>query len=96
METHSLSSPADDSILWSLLLITYASLILTNASSAAGLNATWLLRLTTSHPLPELEDGIEDAETYGFLDEHLGDFLRLEGQEKAEGPAEVLDSLGET
>ncbi|KZM28152.1 uncharacterized protein EKO05_0005820 [Ascochyta rabiei] len=100
-QKHNLRDPQDARLTWTLLLITFAALILTNADNASGLNATLLTRLTAAHPLPRLEDGIEDAQTYAFLDEHLGDFLALDGshaqsQREAHplGPSDVLDDLG--
>ncbi|XPS92274.1 hypothetical protein M3J09_001673 [Ascochyta lentis] len=92
MQKHNLShSPHDSRLTWTLLLITYASLILTNASNASGLNAELLERLGAAHPLPHLEDGIEDGETYSFLDEHVADFLALDA---GLDPCQVLDELG--
>lgn len=60
------------------------------------MNAALLSSLTSAHRLPALEDGIEDADTYAFLDEHLGDFVVLEGQSAGLGPVDVLDDLGAT
>lgn len=96
MQKHNLVSPQDSRLIWTLLLITYAALILTNADNASGDNSPLLTSLTSVHPLPRVEDGIEDAETYSFLDEHLDDFLALGGQRDQLGPSDVLDDLGET
>lgn len=95
---HKLISPHHDRTIWALLLVTYAALILTNADNASGINASLLSSLTRTHRLPAVEDGIEDGETYAFIDEHLGDFVVLEGQEKGGdlGPVEMLDDLGVT
>lgn len=94
LKKHDLESPEDEKLTWAILLITYAALILTNADNASGLNSAWLARLTTHHPLPRLEDGIEDADTYAFLDEHLADFLALHSADQALTPTDVLDDLG--
>ena len=94
LKKHQLDDPQDERMIWTLLFITYAALILTNADNASGVNSTLLTRLTSAHSLPRLEDGIEDAETYTFLDEHLGDFLALKGQGDDLGPSDALDDLG--
>jgi hypothetical protein len=96
LKKHGLEGPQDEQMIWTLLLITYAALILANAENASGLNSSLLTSLASSHPLPRLEDGIEDAETYTFLDSHLNDFLALEGQGEELGPTDVLDDLGLT
>ena len=96
LKKHDLGGPQDERMIWTILLVVYAGLILTNAENASGINSSLFTRLTPSHPLPRLEDGIEDAETYTFLDEHLDDFLVLEGQGEELGPSDVLDDLGLT
>ncbi|KAF1930107.1 SET domain-containing protein [Didymella exigua CBS 183.55] len=96
LRKYNLNDAQDDRLVWSLLLVAYAALILTNAENAGALNSDLLARLASAHPLPRVEDGIEDAETYGFLDEHLCDFLVLEGQQGGLGPGDVLDDLGVT
>ena len=96
LRKHDLAGPQDERLIWSILLVTYAALILANADNASGLNATLLTSLTSAHRLPRLEDGIEDAETYAFLDDHLDDFLALDGQGEDLGPSDVLDDLGLT
>lgn len=101
MKTHNLHPtlrPDHDRLLWTLLLTVYASLVLTNAHNASGLTSPLLAQLAATHALPRVEDGIEDADTWAFLDAHLRDFVVLDGQrEDLElGPSEVLDVLGET
>ena len=96
MSKHGLQSPEDERLTWTVLLITYASLILTNVNNASGLNSTLLQSLIDKHPLPRLEDGIEDAEMYTFLDENLDDFVSLEGPGEDLGATDVLDDLGLT
>jgi hypothetical protein len=90
---HKLQGPGDERLIWTIVLITYAALVLTRPDVSDG---AWLAVLTSAHTLPRLEDGIEDAETYGFLDEHLGDFLELPTPETGLGPTDVLDDLGMT
>lgn len=98
MQTHGLhrASPEHDRLVWTLLLTTYASLVLTNADNASGETSSLLSSLTATHPLPRIEDGIEDADTYTFLDQHLDDFVVLEGQAEGLGPSDVLDDIGST
>ncbi|KAJ4989442.1 set domain protein [Stagonosporopsis vannaccii] len=90
------TSPDHSRLLWTLLLTTYASLVLTNADNASGETSSLLASLTATHPLPRIEDGIEDADTYSFVDEHLDDFVALQGQGEELGPSDVLDDLGLT
>lgn len=94
LKKHGLDGPQNERLLWTLILVTYASLILTNASNASGENSSLMTKITSVHGLPRIEDGIEDAETYSFLDEHLGDFVELQGQGEM-APGDVLDDLGE-
>ncbi|KAJ4371493.1 hypothetical protein N0V83_004711 [Neocucurbitaria cava] len=64
-----------------------------------SLLTSYIHALTTQHPLPALEDGIADAETYTFIDEHLGDFLHLPSlyaPDEDASPIDVLDDLGLT
>lgn len=95
LKKHGLDNPQDERLRWTLLLVTYASLILTNASNASGENSSLMTRITSVHALPRLEDGIEDADTYTFIDEHLADFVELDGQGDL-GLGDVLDDLGES
>jgi hypothetical protein len=53
-----------------------------------------LLSLFKTHTLPALEDGIDDADTYTFVDENLADFIQLDSSGAA--PTDVLDDLGMT
>ncbi|KAF3034610.1 hypothetical protein E8E12_005384 [Didymella heteroderae] len=96
LKKHGLDDPQDERLVWTLVLVTYASLILTNAENASGLNSDLLTRLAKQHPLPRVEDGIEDADMYTFIAEHLADFVKLDGQGDGLGPTDVLDDLGET
>ncbi|KAF2628691.1 SET domain-containing protein, partial [Macroventuria anomochaeta] len=96
LNKHRLNNPQIERTVWTILLVVYAALILTNTDNAGGENSTLLTSLTSTHALPRVEDGIEDAETYTFLDENLDDFLVLEGQGEELGPSDVLDDLGVT
>lgn len=46
-----------------------------------------------SHPLPPLEQGIEDADTYAYIDDNLASFLRLSDSPSPNEklPLELLD-----
>ncbi|KAH5433849.1 hypothetical protein HBI25_184740 [Parastagonospora nodorum] len=76
----------DESLIWTLLLVTLVAHSLTHKE---GPIAAWLCTLYTQHPLPSLEDGIEDADTYTFVDENIGDFC------SCEDVLEMLDGVGE-
>ncbi len=93
IEQHGLHDPEDESICWTLLLITFASQILIKPSHDS-LISTWLHDFFTRQPLPSLEDGIEDAETYAFIDMHLDDFLHLPSSAADSTPTDVLDDVG--
>lgn len=97
LSKHNLSHPHNDNLIWPLLLISTLALTL---SSTAPQNASqqppWLTRILAHHPLPRLEDGIEDADTYTFLDDHLKDFITLPSQDSDATPIDVLDDLGLT
>jgi hypothetical protein len=58
----------------------------------SSLTTSWLRTLYARHSLPSLEDGIEDADTYTFVDEHLADFVESEEDDDIIG---VLDDIGD-
>ncbi|KAL6712139.1 hypothetical protein ACN47E_000016 [Coniothyrium glycines] len=91
---HSLQEYGDEDIIWALLLMTFTSLMLTDKASNNSPIFTWICSLVTKHPLPMLEDGIEDAETYTFLDDNFGDFFYPADGDADLLPAEYLDDLG--
>lgn len=93
---HDLQSPDDDIVTWTLLLIVFVSTMLAAETPSDTLIFSWLRDLFTTHPLPALEDGITDAETYAFIDENLGAFLQLPSSDKDASPTDVLDDLGLT
>jgi hypothetical protein len=90
---HNLSSPASENLTWTLLLLCFAAYSLTQTLNDNSLITDWLRTLSTRHALPSLEDGIEDADTYTFVDENISDFLTLPG---ATDVLEHLDTLGDT
>ncbi|KAF1845379.1 SET domain-containing protein [Cucurbitaria berberidis CBS 394.84] len=97
LNKHEIAGPEDEGVIWTLLLTVFASLILTTPKDQEGsLISSWLRDLFTRHPLPALEDGIEDAETYTFVDSHLADFLHLTSPDAGASPTDVLDDLGLT
>lgn len=81
---------ADDRLIWTSLLASLATYSLTDPQNPATES---LRSLFARHPLPALEDGIEDAETYSFIDEHLSDFVLSSAQ--GEDVLERLDDIGE-
>jgi len=52
--------------------------------------------LFSKHTLPTLEDGIEDVDTYTFVDENLGGFVHVPSADANAAPTDVLDDLGMT
>jgi hypothetical protein len=93
---HALAGPSGERTLWAILLLISASQTLVSPAPPTSPLLALLTSLFASHALPALEDGIEDADTYSFLDEHLGDFLRLPAADPALSPTDVLDDLGLT
>lgn len=96
MPKHSLISPQDDTILWTLVLIVSIAHRLTSSNQPAstGIAPYLTSRFLTAHPLPSIEDGITDAETYTFIDENIADFLNLGSSDSS--PTDTLDDLGLT
>lgn len=83
---------AEESLIWTLLLVTLVAHSLTHEES---LITVWLRTLYTHHPLPSLEDGIEEVDTHTFVDENIADFLTLPGQDDNTDLTEKLDNIGE-
>ena len=97
LDKHQLAGPEDEGVVWTLLLTVFASLMLTTPDQDDDkLIFSWLRDLFTRHSLPALEDGIEDADTYTFVDEHLVDFLHLASTDADASPTDALDDLGLT
>jgi hypothetical protein len=88
--------PQNESLAWTLLLTTLVATMLTTTSETENNTFTILRTLCAKHPLPALEDGIEDAETYTFVDENLSDFLHLTSSDADATPTDILDDLGLT
>lgn len=88
--------PPPANIFECMLLVTLIGLRLTSRMADNTLLASWIRDFIATHPLPALEDGIEDILTYTFIDEHIGEFFSLANAEDGLSPIEVLDDLGET
>jgi hypothetical protein len=74
---HALGS--NDFLVWTLLLVCFATYALAHEpKDDSSLVTKWLRTLYARYPLPSLEDGIEDADTYTFVDEHLANFTAVE------------------
>ncbi|KAF2036712.1 SET domain-containing protein [Setomelanomma holmii] len=95
LDKHDLHSLADDRMVWTLWLICVGTYQLTNLLGPDSLIHDWLRTIYTQHPLSQLEEGIEDADTYSFVDGHLADFLDVPGHEDEREISEALDSIGE-
>ncbi|KAH8730875.1 hypothetical protein GQ44DRAFT_606257 [Phaeosphaeriaceae sp. PMI808] len=89
VQKHNLSS--GNTLLWTLLFTCLAAYSLTHKHDTEATTSPWVRGLYTKHALPVLEDGIEDADTYTFVDEHLADFLVLPNNTDA---TEYLDDIG--
>jgi len=97
MEKHDLHDPQDEPMVWILLLLALTTSWLTMEHSDPPAPPSWLSPVLSHHPLPTLEDGIEDVPTYEFIDAHLGDFVSTARPASASSsPVEVLDHLGKT
>jgi hypothetical protein len=86
---HGLVDQSDEPLIWTLLFVCLAAYTL--APNHPPTNP-WLQHFYTLHPLPALEDGIEDADTYSFIDINLSDFLALSSHDDV---LEALDNIGE-
>ncbi|RMZ73850.1 set domain [Pyrenophora seminiperda CCB06] len=97
LEQHGLQHGCEgQSMVWTLLLTVLLATMLTTQKNTNDTPTFALLRdLCARHALPTLEDGIEDVEMYTFIDEHLGDFLRLPSSTDPDAsPSDILDELG--
>ncbi|CAA9962488.1 hypothetical protein PTMSG1_05862 [Pyrenophora teres f. maculata] len=93
---HHLQGPEAESMVWTLLLTVLLATMLTTQNTDTAPIFAPLRDLCARHALPALEDGIEDADTYTFIDEHLADFLHLPSADPDALPSDVLDELGLT
>jgi hypothetical protein len=91
LATHSLDN---EPLIWTLLLVCFVAYSITNAYHDNSLIEAWLRTLYTRYSLPDLEDGIEDAETYTFVSDHLSDFLMLEQHDDTTDVVDMLDDFG--
>lgn len=90
---HHFHDSANDSLAWTLLLVCFVTYSLKLKPSSDTLLIQWLRTCYSHYPLPTLEEGIEDADTYTFVDENLSDFITLED---GTDPLAYLDSVGDT
>jgi hypothetical protein len=86
---HGLVDPSDEPLIWTLLFICLAAYTLTPNHPPMS---PWLQSFYTLLPLPALEDGIDDADAYTFIDTNISDFLLLPSQDDV---LEALDNIGE-
>lgn len=86
----------ESSALWTMMLINLVGLRLTGRVPEASVISSWLHALFSKYALPALEDGIEDIETYDFVDKRCGDFFLFPDAGKDVSPIEYLDDLGLT
>ncbi|KAF1944816.1 SET domain-containing protein [Clathrospora elynae] len=91
---HELQGPEDEGVVWTLLLMVFISSMLTAECKTEGATFSMLRDVFTRHPLPALEDGVEDAETFTFIDENLDDFLHLPSIDADATPVDILDDVG--
>ena len=91
VEKHDIAG--DERLTFTLLLVCLATHHLTHKLASDASPSAWLRYLYALHPLPLIEEGIEDAETYTFIDEHLSDFLKLSGQQDGD-VMQQIDDIG--
>ncbi|KAF1911196.1 hypothetical protein BDU57DRAFT_552410 [Ampelomyces quisqualis] len=72
---HNLHNPDNDCLAWTLLLVCLVTYSFKLDPSTHTLLNKWLHTFYLHHPLPSLEDGIEDPSTYTFVYDNLPDFL---------------------
>lgn len=90
IEKHGLGNRADEPMRWTLVFVCSAAYTLIHKDRDAS---PWLAYFFALHPLPALEDGIEDADTYSFVDDNLSGFLMLPANKDV---IEKLDDIGDT
>ncbi|KAJ6198665.1 hypothetical protein J3E72DRAFT_238787 [Bipolaris maydis] len=96
LRKHGLDKTHDEGLKWALLLTALISIMLTTPDTDNASVFNLVRSLCAYHALPTLEDGIEDVETYTFVDEHLVDFVHLPSADPSAMPSDVLDDLGLT
>ncbi|KNG44872.1 set domain-containing protein [Stemphylium lycopersici] len=93
---HGLDKSQNETLEWTLLLTVLVSTMLTTQEATDPPIFALLRNLCARHALPKLEDGIEDVDTYTFVDENLGDFVHLPSADSNAAPSDALDDLGLT
>ncbi|KAH9864015.1 hypothetical protein J1614_009948 [Plenodomus biglobosus] len=99
MQKHDLHDPEDGTMIWPLLLTTTVASWLSANNSEDPVPPAWFSNVLKI-PMPALEDGIEDGETYNFIDENFDDFFRYPPESAVgmtgDSAMEKLDQLGRT
>lgn len=93
---HGLHTSDKDALKWTLLLAVLMATMLTAQDTSDAPLFGLLRSLCVRHALPMLEDGIEDVETYTFVDANLADFVHLPSADPRAAPSDVLDDVGLT
>jgi hypothetical protein len=96
LNKHGIQGQQNEGLEWTVLLTVLLSLMLTTQDTNDIKIFTLMLDLCSKHTLPTLEDGIEDVDTYTFVDENLGDFVHLPSADTNTAPTDILDDLGLT
>jgi hypothetical protein len=96
IDQHGIQGPQNKGLQWTMLLTVLVSLMLTEQDTSHVKIFDLVRGLCSNHALPALEDGIEDVDTYTFIDENLGDFVQLPSANANVAPTDALDDLGLT
>ncbi|RII05431.1 hypothetical protein CUC08_Gglean010528 [Alternaria sp. MG1] len=96
LDRHGVQGSQNEGLQWTMLLTVLVSLMLTTQDTSDMKTLALVRNLCSKHALPTLEDGIEDVDTYTFIDENLGDFVQLPSAEANVAPTDALDDLGMT
>ncbi|KAI4607938.1 hypothetical protein J4E80_009334 [Alternaria sp. BMP 0032] len=96
LEKYGIQGQQNEGLEWTVLLTVLLSLMLTTQDTNDIKIFTLMRDLCSKHTLPTLEDGIEDVDTYTFVDENLGDFVSLPSTDANAAPTDILDDLGLT
>jgi hypothetical protein len=96
LNKHGIHGSQNKGLEWTILLTVLISLMLTTQDTGDIKIFPLMHDLYSRHTLPTLEDGIEDVETYTFIDDNLGDFVQLPSTSPDATPTDVLDDLGLT
>jgi len=96
LNKHGIQGQKNEGLKWTVLLTVLLALMLTTQDTNDIKIFALLRDLCSKHTLPTLEDGIEDVDTYTFVDENLGDFVHLPSADANAAPTDILDDLGMT